>query len=58
MSTDQAMYAITAYYRSISGMNRLYDMSDGIIKIENTKVETTKADNKRKKQKSSASDKK
>lgn len=40
MSTDQAMYAITAYYRSISGMNRLYDMSDGIIKIENTKVET------------------
>ena len=46
MSTDQAMYAITAYYRSISGMNRLYDMSDGIIKIENTKVETTKADNK------------
>ena len=47
MSTDQAMYAITAYYRSISEMNRLYDMSDGIIKIENTKEET----------KSSASDK-
>jgi|GEM_PF-3227469 hypothetical protein len=56
MSTDQAMYAITAYYRSISGMNRLYDMSDGIIKIENTKVETTKADNKEE-IKSSASDK-
>ena len=56
MSTDQAMYAITAYYRSISGMNRLYDMSDGIIKIENTKVETTKADNKEE-TKSSASDK-
>ena len=56
MSTDQAMYAITAYYRSISEMNRLYDMSDGIIKIENTKEETTKSDNKEE-TKSSASDK-
>lgn len=30
MSTEQAMYALTAYYRNISGMNRLFDMSDGI----------------------------
>lgn len=56
MSTDQAMYAITAYYRSISGMNRLYDMSDGIVKKDNTKEETTKSDNKEE-TKSSASDK-
>lgn len=27
-------------------MNRLYDMSDGIVKIENKKEETTKSDNK------------
>ena len=53
---SQGMYAITAYYRSISGMNRLYDMSDGIVKIENTKEETTKSDNKEE-TKSSASDK-
>lgn len=32
MATEQAMYALTAYYRSISGMNGLYEMKDGITK--------------------------
>lgn len=31
MSTEQAMYGLTAYYRSISGMHGLYEMQDGII---------------------------
>lgn len=30
MATDQAMYALVSYYRSITGQNRLYDMSDAI----------------------------
>lgn len=36
VATDQATYALVSYYRSISGMNRLYDMSDGLVykKIE------------------------
>lgn len=33
MATEQAMYAMTAYYRSISGMNSLFDMADGIHRI-------------------------
>lgn len=28
MATDQAMYALVSYYRSITGQNKLYDMSD------------------------------
>lgn len=32
MSTEQAMYALVAYYRSISGMNGLFEMKDGITK--------------------------
>lgn len=32
MATEQAMYGIAAYYRSIMGMNSLYDMTDGITK--------------------------
>ena len=39
MATEQAMYALTAYYRSISGKNGLFEMKDGMtrksIKIEN-----------------------
>ena len=44
MSTEQAMYALTAYYRNISGMNRLFDMSDGIT-YKSIKIK--KADNSR-----------
>ena len=44
MSTEQAMYALTAYYRNISGMNRLFDMSDGITYKS---IEIKKADNSR-----------
>lgn len=32
MATDQAMYALTAYYRKICGKNSLYNMSDGLVK--------------------------
>ena len=42
MSTEQAMYALTAYYRNISGMNRLFDMSDGISKKS---IEIKKSEN-------------
>ena len=34
MATEQAMYALTAYYRSISGMNGLYEMKDGMRRKE------------------------
>lgn len=46
MATDQAMYAMTAYYRSISGMNGLYKMKDGMtrreLKEEKTSENATK----------------
>ncbi|MEF9990010.1 MAG: hypothetical protein RR716_05820 [Christensenellaceae bacterium] len=32
MATDQGMYALVSYYRSITGQTRLYDMSDKIPK--------------------------
>lgn len=32
MATEQAMFALTSYYRSISGMNGLFEMKDGITK--------------------------
>lgn len=41
MSTDQAMYALVAYDRSISNKNRLYDMTDGLV-LKNTEEETTR----------------
>lgn len=44
IATEQALYALTAYYRSISGMNSLYEMNDGITRRtlkseENKKVQ-------------------
>lgn len=44
MATEQAMYALTSYYRNICGMNRFYSMSDGIVKrtIVREKVNTNK----------------
>lgn len=36
MATEQAMYAMTAYYRSIAGKNRLYQMTDEKETIANT----------------------
>lgn len=33
MATEQAMYALVAYYRSVSGRNGLYEMKDGITFI-------------------------
>lgn len=32
MATDQAMYALVSYYRSLTGQNKLYDMSDALPK--------------------------
>lgn len=38
IATEQALYGLTAYYRNISGMNGLFEMSDGITKrvLKNT----------------------
>ena len=33
MATEQAFYALTAYYRKLEGMNGLYNMKDGMTKI-------------------------
>lgn len=41
MATEQAMYAMTAYYRSISGMNGLFEMKDGITKRKLAMEEAT-----------------
>lgn len=41
MATEQAMYAMTAFYRSISGMNGLFQMQDGITKRVLTPQETS-----------------
>ena len=42
MATEQAMYALTAYFRSISGMNGLFEMKDGITKRTLSAVEVSK----------------
>lgn len=57
MSTEQAMYALTAYYRNISGMNRLFDMSDGINykSIEIKKVDNLEKNTESKKSKNNQS---
>ena len=57
MSTEQAMYALTAYYRNISGMNRLFDMSDGITykSIEIKKADNSEKNTESKKSKSNQS---
>lgn len=31
IATDQAMYALVAYYRSLNNKNSLYDMKDGLV---------------------------
>lgn len=45
IATEQALYALTAYYRSISGMNSLFEMCDGItkraLKLEDNKRNET-----------------
>jgi hypothetical protein len=54
MATEQAMYALTAYYRSISGMNGLFEMKDGMsrkyIEIKETdknqKIDTNNTERK------------
>ena len=33
MATEQSMYALVAYYRSITDKNRLFDMSDGVSRL-------------------------
>lgn len=57
MSTEQAMYALTAYYRSLTDENSLYDMKDNtkykkIIK-SNSEVKQTKKKKKKKSTKKS-----
>ena len=56
MATEQSMYALTAYYRSITGKNRLYQMSDeketiankgNTKKQQNNKKETSGKSNKK-----------
>lgn len=44
VATEQAAYALVSYYRSVSGMNRLYDMRDGLVykKIEDSVKENSK----------------
>ncbi|MEG0702572.1 MAG: cadherin-like beta sandwich domain-containing protein [Christensenella sp.] len=41
MATDQGMYALVSYYRSITGQTRLYDMTDMIPKPPTPDVEKT-----------------
>ena len=60
MATEQAMYALTSYYRSICGMNRFYSMSDGIVKrtIVSEKVNANKSVGKKQTSKKNKKEKK
>lgn len=45
MATEQAMFSLVAYYRSLSGMNGLFEMTDGITKRELPVVNALKNSN-------------
>lgn len=45
MATEQAMYALTAYYRKVSGMNGLFEMKDGITRKDIKITHSNKSEN-------------
>ena len=47
MATEQAMYALTAYYRQLKDENGLYDMKDNNKNIRNNKTVSYKVKNKK-----------
>lgn len=58
MATEQAMYALTAYYRQLKDENGLYDMKDNNKNIRNNKTVSYKVKNKKTKKQTGKKNKK